>query len=88
MNKVVTPNTASIAAFDAWRQTVLRELDRQHISKSQLARCANVERKTIYAWLDGDYIPRLDSVAQIFAVLGFDEIKLPLTFKEEDEQCT
>lgn len=87
MNRVVTPNLASIAAFEAWRITVLEQMEKQHISKARLARVANVERKTIYAWLDGDNIPRLDSVAQIFAALGFDEIRLPLVIREEpDEQ--
>lgn len=84
MNKVVTPNTASVVAFDYWRQTVLDEIEKKNINKTQLARIANVERKTIYDWLDGTRIPRLDSVAQIFSALGFDEIRLPLKMKEED----
>lgn len=87
MNRVVTPNLASIVSFDAWRHIVMEQLEKKNINKSQLARVANVERKTIYAWLDGRNIPRLDSVAQIFAALGFDEIRLPLVTREEpDEQ--
>lgn len=82
MNRVVTPNMASILACDAWRSIVISELDSRGISKSELARVANVERKTIYKWFQGSNIPRLDSVAQIYAALGFKEIKLPLDFKE------
>lgn len=87
MNRVVTPNIASIVAFDYWRHTVLEEMAKQKITKSRLAKVANVERKTIYDWLDGTRIPRLDSVAQIYAALGFDEIRLPIVIREEDE-CT
>lgn len=87
MNRVVTPNTASIVAFDYWRHTVLEEIKKQGISKRRLATIANVERKSIHAWLDGTRIPRLDSVAQIYAALGFDELRLPIVIREEDE-CT
>lgn len=87
MNRVVAPNTASIVAFDYWRHTVLEEIEKQGISKKRLATIANVERKTIYEWLSGTRTPRLDSVAQIYAALGFDEIRLPIVIREEDE-CT
>lgn len=87
MNRVVTPNTASIVAFDYWRHTVLEEIEKQGISKKRLATIANVERKTIYDWLDGNRIPRLDSIAQIYAALGYDEIRLPIVIREENE-CT
>lgn len=81
MNRVVTPNTASVIAFEEWRRIVLEQCEKQSITKQRLAKIANVERKTIYAWLNGSNIPRLDSVAQIFSALGLEEIRLPLTDK-------
>ena len=86
MNKVVTPNMASIIATDEFIRIVKDEMEKQNLTKTQIARVAHVERKTVYAWLNGTNTPRLDSVAQILAALGYDEIRLPLTIKEEETE--
>ena len=86
MNRVVTPNMASILATDEFIRIVKDEMEKQNLTKTQIARVAHVERKTVYAWLNGTNTPRLDSVAQILAALGYDEIRLPLTIKEEETE--
>lgn len=86
MNRVVTPNMASILATDEFIRIVKDEIEKQNLTKTQIARVAHVERKTVYAWLNGTNTPRLDSVAQILAALGYDEIRLPLTIKEEETE--
>ena len=86
MNRVVTPNMASIIATDEFIRIVKDEMEKQNLTKTQIARVAHVERKTVYAWLNGTNAPRLDSVAQILAALGYDEIRLPLTIREEETE--
>lgn len=86
MNRVVTPNMASILATDEFIRIVKDELEKQNLTKTQIARVAHVERKTVYAWLNGTNTPRLDSVAQILAALGYQEIRLPLTIREEETE--
>ena len=86
MNRVVTPNMASILATDEFIRIVKDEIEKQKLTKTQIARVAHVERKTVYAWLNGTNTPRLDSVAQILAALGFKEIRLPLTIREEETE--
>ena len=86
MNRVVTPNMASILATDEFIRIVKDEMEKQNLTKTQIARVAHVERKTVYAWLNGTNTPRLDSVAQILAALGYDEIRLPLTIREEETE--
>ena len=83
MNRVVTPNMASIIATDEFIRIVKDEMEKHHLTKEQIAKVANVDRKTIYAWLNGTNTPRLDSVAQILAALGYQEIRLPLTKEDE-----
>ena len=48
MNRVPTPNRASITATRWFTNTLEEEIARLHISKTALARVAQVERKTIY----------------------------------------
>jgi DNA-binding phage protein len=84
MNRIPTPTKASLAACDAWRLTVLKAMREQNRSMAWLARASGVERKTIYDWLDGKRVPKLDSAARIFYALGFDELKLSLTDYEEE----
>lgn len=86
MNRVVTPNMASIIATDEFIRIVKDEMEKQNLTKAQIARVAHVERKTVYAWLNGTNTPRLDSVAQILATLGYQEIRLPLTIREEETE--
>ena len=86
MNKVPTPNMASILATDEFIRIVKDELVKQNLTKAQIARVAHVQRKTVYAWLNGTNTPRLDSVAQILAALGYQEIRLPLTIREEETE--
>jgi transcriptional regulator with XRE-family HTH domain len=86
MNRVVTPNMASIIATDEFIRIVKDEMEKQNLTKEQIARVAHVERKTVYAWLNGTNTPRLDSVAQILAALGYQEIRLPLTIREEETE--
>lgn len=83
MNKIVTPNMASILATDEFIRIVKNEMEKQNLTKEQIAKVTNVDRKTIYRWLDGDTTPKLDSVAQILAALGFKEIRLPLSINVE-----
>ena len=83
MNKIVTPNMASILATDEFIRIVKNEMEKQNLTKEQIAKVTNVDRKTIYRWLDGNTTPKLDSVAQIFAALGFKEIRLPLSINVE-----
>jgi transcriptional regulator with XRE-family HTH domain len=86
MNRVVTPNMASIIATDEFIRIVKDEMEKQNLTKTQIARVAHVSRKTVYAWLNGTNAPRLDSVAQILAALGYQEIRLPLTIREEETE--
>ena len=86
MNKITTPNMASILATDEFIRIVKAEMEKQHLTKDQIGKVAHVDRKTIYKWLNGDNTPRLDSVAQILAALGYDEIRLPLTIREEETE--
>lgn len=78
MNKVPTPNMASILATHWLTETLQTEVERQHLTKTALARVANVRRKTIYEWLEGTRSPKLENVAQLFAALGYDSITIPL----------
>ena len=84
MNKVTTPNMASITAATWLTHTLNAEVDRLHITKKALARVANVERKTIYEWMNGVRSPKLENVAQIFAALGYDSITIPLKEVHDD----
>ena len=84
MNKVTTPNMASILATQWFTETLQNEVERQHLSKKALARVAHVERKTIYAWMNGVSSPKLENVAQIFAALGYDSITIPLKEVRKD----
>lgn len=85
MNRVTTPNMASITATRWLANTLEKEIARLHISKTALSRVAHVERKTIYEWMNGVRSPKLENVAQIFAALGYDSITIPLReVKHED----
>lgn len=84
MNRVVTPNLASITASINFIRTVTSEMKKQKISKNRLARIAQVERKTVYSWLDGRSSPKLENVAQIYRALGFEEIRISLV-EDQDE---
>lgn len=53
MNKVPIHNMASITASTWFSDTLKAELVHKHITKQDLARVANVDRKTIYEWIDG-----------------------------------
>ena len=86
MNKIITPNMVSIIATDEFIRIVKDEMEKQHLTKEQIGKVAHVGRKTIYKWLNGDNTPRLDSVAQILAALGYQEIRLPLTIREEETE--
>ena len=85
MNKVTTPNMASITATRWLTNTLEKEIARQHLTKKALARVAHVERKTIYAWMNGVSSPKLENVAQIFAALGYDSITIPLKEVEHED---
>lgn len=85
MNKVPTPNMASILATQWLIETLQAEVERQHLSKKSLARVANVERKTIYEWMDGTRSPKLENVAQLFAALGYKSITIPLAQEVTDD---
>ena len=85
MNKVPTPNMASITATRWLTNTIEAEIDRLHISKKALARVAQVERKTIYDWMNGVRSPKLENVAQLFAALGYDSITIPLKEVEHED---
>lgn len=85
MNRVPTPNMASLLATHWFTETLQNEVERQHLTKKDLARVAHVERKAIYHWMNGVRSPKLESVAQIFAALGYDSITIPLKeVKHED----
>lgn len=84
MNRIPTPTKASLVACDAWRLTVLKAMREQNRSMAWLARVSGVERKTIYDWLNGKRVPKLDSAARAFSALGFDELRLSLTDYEEE----
>lgn len=84
MNRCVTPNIASVTASINFIRTVSAEMKKQKISKARLARIAQVERKTVYSWLDGRSSPKLDNVAQIYRALGFEEIRISLTEVEDE----
>lgn len=86
MNRVVTPNLASITASTNFIRTVSAEMEKQKISKARLARIAQVERKTVYSWLDGRSSPKLDSVAQIYRALGFEEVRISLTEVQDETE--
>lgn len=86
MNRVVTPNLASVTASSNFIRTVSAEMEKQKISKAELARIAQVERKTVYFWLDGRSSPKLDNVAQIYRALGFEEIRISLTEDKDDTE--
>lgn len=86
MNRVVTPNMASIIATDEFIRIVKDEMEKQNLTKEQIAKVTHMSRKTVYAWLNGTNAPRLDSVAQILAALGYQEIRLPLTIREEETE--
>ncbi len=86
MNRIVTPNLASITASTNFINTVTSEMEKQKISKARLARIAQVERKTLYCWLEYWSSPKLENVAQIYRALGFEEIRISLTeVKDETE---
>ena len=85
MNRVPTPNMASITATRWFTNTLEKEIARLHISKKALARVAHVERKTIYAWMNGVSSPKLENIAQIFAALGYDSITIPLKEVEHED---
>lgn len=84
MNRVPTPNMASITATRWFANTLEEEIARLHISKTALARVSQVERKTIYAWMEGYRSPRLENIAQLFAALGYDSITIPLKEVRKD----
>ena len=85
MNKVTTPNMASITATQWLTETLKTEMERQHVTKKALARGAHVERKTIYAWMNGVSSPKLENIAQIFTALGYDSITIPLKEVEHED---
>ena len=78
MNKVPIHNMASVTASTWFSDTLKAELVHQHITKQDLARVANVDRKTIYEWIDGIRSPKLEYIAQIFSALGYESITIPL----------
>ena len=78
MNKVPIHNMASITASTWFSDTLKAELVHKHITKQDLARVANVDRKTIYEWIDGIRSPKLEYIAQIFSALGYESITIPL----------
>lgn len=84
MNKVVTPNMASIIATQNLISFLEAELENKNIDRAQLARIAQVNRKTIYEWIRGIRSPRLENIAQIYAALGYDEIRISLREKETE----
>lgn len=84
MNRIPTPNMASSLAAQWLRETLQTEMERQHVTKKDLARVAHVERKTIYRWMEGTYSPKLENIAKIFAALGYDSVTIPLKEKEND----
>lgn len=84
MNRSPTPTRASLCACEAWRLTVLKAMREQNRSMAWLARASGVERKTIYDWLGGKRVPKLDSAARALYALGFDELRLSLTDYEEE----
>lgn len=85
MNRIPTPTRASFVACESWRITVLKAMKEQNRSMAWLARASGVERKTIYDWLNGKRVPKLDSAARAFSALGFTELKLSLIDYEEEE---
>lgn len=85
MNKVPTPNMASILATYWFTETLQAEVERQHLTKKALARVANVRRKTIYEWMEGIRSPKLENVAQLFAALGYKSITIPLSQEVTDD---
>lgn len=84
MNRVPTPNMASLLATHWFTETLQAEVERQHLTKKDLSRVAHVERKAIYHWMKGNSSPKLESVAQIFAALGYDSITIPLKEVRKD----
>lgn len=84
MNKIVTPNMASIIATENLASFLEAEMEKKNIDKTRLARIAQVNRKTIYEWIRGNRSPKLENIAQIYAALGYDEIKISLRWKEEE----
>lgn len=84
MNRSPTPTRASLVACESWRLTVLKAMREQNRSMAWLARASGVERKTIYDWLGGKRVPKLDSAARALYALGFDELRLSLTDYEEE----
>ena len=84
MNRVTTPNMASIIATEWFSKTVMHEIQQRHTTKWGLARVAHVECKTMYDWINGVRSPRLENVAQIFAALGYDSITIPLKEVKHD----
>lgn len=79
MNRSPTPTKASLVACESWRLTVLKAMREQNRSMAWLARASGVERKTIYDWLGGKRVPKLDFAARALYALGFDELRLSLT---------
>lgn len=63
---------------------MLKAMKEQNRSMAWLARASGVERKTIYDWLGGKRVPKLDSAARAFSALGFTELRLSLTDYEEE----
>lgn len=86
MNKVITPNMASIIATENLISFLEVEMETKNIDKARLARIAQVNRKTIYEWIRGVRSPRLENIAQIYAALGYDEIRISLRSKEEKSE--
>lgn len=84
MNRVPTTNMASITAADEWIRQVKTEMKRQHITQIKLAKMMNFERKAICNWLRGASSPKLENAAQICALLGMKELRLPLEVIQND----
>lgn len=78
MNKIPIHNMASITASTWLSDTLKAELVNQHITKYDLARVANVDRRTIDRWINGFRSPKLEYIAQIFSALGYESITIPL----------
>ena len=78
MGKVPIHNMASVTASAWLSDTLNAELVNQHLTKQDLARAINVNRKTIYEWIDGLRSPKLEYIAQLFSALGYESITIPL----------
>ncbi len=80
-NRKFMPTHASLVASDNFANWLRMKLATTHTTHAQLAKAVGCERKTILAFVNNKWSPKLDVVAAIYEYFGEETINIPI--KEE-----